>query len=312
MLLPCEDNCLRNVTLDRHARRCGRFDNLPYDIEHALLAIFEQELMLQRNLEHLKHELEARCDYTPHKAFHSVDRHNDGHITICNLGQFLRAHGVYALEAELVQIIRRIDTNGDNRVSFNEFADFVRSQHPVPRPHSPVRCHSPVRHPSPLRCSPHHSPVRCSPVRHHSPVRCSPVRVSPHHSPVRCSPVRHHSPVRCSPVRPHTSPIRHHSPVRHHHSPVRCSPVRHCSPHKPTLHPHEEDALVNGLRDLIAQERELENAKIALTMKPDFNLHDAFVIFDNCRQGCITQADLREGLAAIGVFPTAEEVSLFF
>jgi len=58
--------------------------------------------MLQRQLEHAKHEVESRCDYTPHAAFHSVDRHNDGYITVCNLGTFLRAHGTYALEAELV------------------------------------------------------------------------------------------------------------------------------------------------------------------------------------------------------------------
>lgn len=102
MLLPCEDNCLRNVTLDRHARRCGRFDNLPYDIEHALLCVLEQELLLQRQLECLKHELESRFDYTPHNAFHSVDRHGDGFITIVNLGTFLRAHGAYCLEPELV------------------------------------------------------------------------------------------------------------------------------------------------------------------------------------------------------------------
>lgn len=47
-------------------------------------------------------------------------------------------------------------------------------------------------------------------------------------------------------------------------------------------------------------------------MKPDFNLHDAFVIFDHCRHGAISQADLREGLATIGVFPYADEIDLFF
>ena len=69
---------------------------------------------------------------------------------------------------------------------------------------------------------------------------------------------------------------------------------------------------MNALRDLVAQERELEAAKVALTMKADFNLHDAFVIFDDCRRGSITQADLRDGLAAIGVFPSADEIALFF
>jgi uncharacterized protein (DUF2164 family) len=52
------------------------------------------------------------------------------------------------------------------------------------------------------------------------------------------------------------------------------------SPHKSTLHVQEEDALVNGLRDFISLERELESSKVTLTSKPDFNLHDAFVIFD--------------------------------
>lgn len=69
---------------------------------------------------------------------------------------------------------------------------------------------------------------------------------------------------------------------------------------------------MNGLRDFISLERELESSKIQMTMKPDFNLHDAFVIFDQCRVGAISQADLRDGLAAIGVFPTSDEVELFF
>jgi len=47
-------------------------------------------------------------------------------------------------------------------------------------------------------------------------------------------------------------------------------------------------------------------------LKPDFNLHDAFVIFDNDRDGTISPAELRDGLAAIGVFPTSDEVDLFF
>ena len=47
-------------------------------------------------------------------------------------------------------------------------------------------------------------------------------------------------------------------------------------------------------------------------MKPDFNLHDAFAIFDTNHDGQISTAEVREGLAAIGVFPTHDEVDLFF
>lgn len=46
IVLPCEDNFLRNVTLDRPTFRVGRFDYLPRDIETYLTEIFEKELDL--------------------------------------------------------------------------------------------------------------------------------------------------------------------------------------------------------------------------------------------------------------------------
>ena len=49
-----------------------------------------------------------------------------------------------------------------------------------------------------------------------------------------------------------------------------------------------------------------------MTLKPDFNLHDAFNIFDHHRTGSISRCDLRDGLTAIGVFPTTDEVDLLF
>ena len=164
-----------------------------------------------------------------------------------------------------------MDTDGDANLSYSEFADFITSS-----------CHCPpvvrVEHRpcSPLRSSPLKRPAEpSSPVRevqvYRSPVRCSsPVRVtSPPRYPVSSYPV-YCSPVRCSSVRC---------------SPVRCSPVR-CSPTmKPILHIHEEDQLVNGLRDVVTQERELEASKVNLTLKPDFNLHDAFHIFDVNQDG---------------------------
>jgi Ca2+-binding EF-hand superfamily protein len=48
-----------------------------------------------------------------------------------------------------------------------------------------------------------------------------------------------------------------------------------------------------------------------LSYKSDFNLYDAFNIFDSGRVGNITIHDIREGLNQIGVYPTAEEVELF-
>ena len=118
MLLPCEDNFLRSVTLERHAKRVGRYDFLPLDIERAMLEIFEQELSLQAHLEDLKRDLELRYDYSPIAAYRSIDRYNDGVISVNNLGAFLRTCGHFATELELHQIVRRIDSNGDGCVTY--------------------------------------------------------------------------------------------------------------------------------------------------------------------------------------------------
>ena len=289
MLLPCTDNLLRNITLDRPSFRVGRFDSLPYDIERALLDILEKEIDLQRRLDILKRELEIRYDFSSLAAYRSIDRYNDGRINTFNLGTFLRSAGHYASETELLAIVRRIDTDGDAQLSYSEFAEFVRSTNPpsratleaaerAERAASAERYRRSLlngRNTSPLR--PATSPRAFSATRHSSPLRPS-------------SPYRTSSPARDPP----REPPRYSSPVR-----------------KPILTVRDEDELINGLRDMIRAENEIEREKINLALKADFNLTDAFKIFDVNYCGRITVTELREGLAAIGVFPTSEELDLF-
>jgi len=73
----------------------------------------------------------------------------------------------------------------------------------------------------------------------------------------------------------------------------------------------DEDQLVNGLRDLIRNENDIEAQKTQLAMKSDFNLGDAFKMFDTNHNGAITVHELRSGLNSVGLFPTHEETDLF-
>lgn len=132
-MLPCTDNLLRNITLDRPSFRVGRFDSLPYDIERAILDILEKEVDLMRRLDILKRELEIRYDFSSLAAYRSVDRYNDGRINTFNLGTFLRSCGHYASETELLAIVRRMDTDGDAQLSYSEFSEFIRSTNPPSR-----------------------------------------------------------------------------------------------------------------------------------------------------------------------------------
>ena len=188
MLLPCTDNLLRNITLDRPSHRIGRFDNLPRDIELSLLEIIEKEVDLQRRQDILKRDLEIRYDFSTLSAFRSVDKYNDGRIDSFNLGAFLRSCGHYATETELLAIIRRIDTDGDAKLSYAEFAEFLRTTNPpsrsiVEEAEQAERANSAERYrrkmlssnrgSSPLRAS-NHSPRNAhSQGRHASPLRAT-------------------------------------------------------------------------------------------------------------------------------------------
>ena len=289
MLLPCTDNLLRNITLDRPSYRVGRFDSLPYDIERAILDVLEKEIDLARRLDILKRELEVRYDYSSLAAYRSIDRYNDGRINTLNLGTFLRNCGHYATETELLAIVRRIDTDGDAQLTYSEFAEYIRSSYP----------------PSPTRAALEASQRAASAERYRRTLMESSLRASsplrPQTSPRAYSATRHSSPLRPS------SPYRTSSPARPSPEPRRfASPSR-----KPVLNYRDEDELVSGLRQLIQAENDIEREKIALANRADFNLTDAFKIFDTNYNGRLSVVELREGLAAIGVFPTSEELDLF-
>ena len=78
------------------------------------------------------------------------------------------------------------------------------------------------------------------------------------------------------------------------------------------LHHREEDEFIQCLREFISIEKDLDAQKVNMVLKTDFNLHDVFSIFDENRDGVLSHAEIRNGLAAIGVFPSSEEIDLWF
>lgn len=60
--------------------------------------------------------------------------------------------------------------------------------------------------------------------------------------------------------------------------------------------PIEKGEVAKIFKDSIFLERELESAKIELSLKPDFNLLDLFRILDPTAKGYINASDLLENL----------------
>jgi len=131
MILPCEDNLLRDITLDRPSFRVGRYDLLPGDIEAALSNVIELELNFARRQEILKVDLDTRYDYSTYSSYKTIDRYNDGFIDTFNLAQFFKNNGHFATEREILAVIRRIDTDGDAKLSYTEFSEFLSPASPL-------------------------------------------------------------------------------------------------------------------------------------------------------------------------------------
>ena len=125
MLLSCEDNGLKDRALARPSQRVGRCCRLPCTQERALSEILEGELRLQREIESLKRSLKLGCDYNSSLAYNTIDIHRDNKIDHYNLKVFLNKRCAYPTDGEVTAIIRRIDIDGDQVLSFSEWDQFL-------------------------------------------------------------------------------------------------------------------------------------------------------------------------------------------
>lgn len=114
--------------------RVSRFDTLPLTIEHELTALLMKEISFMRRVEDIKADLARRYDYGTYSSFRTVDRLNEAFINIDNLRTILKFHNYYLTDRELLAIIRRIDTDGDAKISYGEFSDFMKFESLVSKP----------------------------------------------------------------------------------------------------------------------------------------------------------------------------------
>ena len=64
----------------------------------------------------------------------------------------------------------------------------------------------------------------------------------------------------------------------------------------------EENPLFNYLKNLINAEKRIEDSKIELAKREDFNCEDAFRIFDIHNKNCLTNEDMKKGLSILDIY----------
>ena len=291
ILLPCEDQYLRTVSTQRPTYNVGRYDRLVPSLEREVVQLFEREINYHVRLEKIKRELSIRYDWSARAAFETIDSLRDYTLNHRNIQTFLRLNGFVATDSEVIAIIRRLDSDGDNRVMLDEFTEALRPAIPAPVPSYTATSSSAFeetkRPSSPLRRT------ATSPLRAEAPAATLAASSSNLGAGFGAS----HG----SPARSFTASGTGFNPA------ATSSPSRRFSP----MRASDESELVRAFKEQIALENELEDAKNRLALQPDFNLPDAFDLLDRYNLGSLSATDLSDSLAANGVYALSEDVFLF-
>ncbi|OMJ95043.1 hypothetical protein SteCoe_1748 [Stentor coeruleus] len=273
--LPSTNNLLRDLAQQRIPS-----SRITLDIEFLLARLFDKELSFQRRLESLKQDLASRYDFSMISAFSLLDFPSTSFITRDKLYSFLRRNGKLVYDDDIDALLRRMDIDGDERLSYSEFADSLRAQE------SRITSSPPRR-----------SPSRTSPLRYSSPLRRT--GDSPNRN--GSSVYQNETSMRSSFNR--TSPSR--------MSATRMSPTRSSIRSSP-LTVVDESELVSIFFQQINLERDLNGSKKDIALCSDFTLIDAFQMFDINDLGYVNEYDFEDGLISLGLRPSREDIGLLF
>lgn len=157
VLLPCDDMYLRSAATQRPNYPISPTAYLAPSVEKDLTELFEREIKWHTKSESRKHDLMRRYDWTNSTAFNSIDVLRHGQIEHRDVSEFLKKNGHYATESELIAIIRRLDVDADQKITYDEWCDAIRPINP------PAHSSSSLAPPS--SSSSHLSASRSSPLR---------------------------------------------------------------------------------------------------------------------------------------------------
>ena len=230
-------------------------------------------------------------------------------IFIFSLADFGDDLGRPLSDSQIDAIFRRVDNDLDNRISYSELVEALSyPKSDIATPTSPRR----------LAASPRRSRNRsldlgrsyASPLksenldREYQDYLYESRRKSA--SPRRgASPRRSASPKRLQSEEGYKTPLK--SVSKFDDEPI------YTSNKKSPLKSYEEEGLARSFKEMINNAKLLEDTKNELALRFDFNLFDAFRYFDFYGTGAyISSKQFEEGLADLKLYPTRDEVSLFF
>ena len=267
--LPATNPGVRSLALDR---RDGSFTR---EVSLYLTRLTELELSYHRSLRASVLELRSQGDFSVSAAFASASLPRSTHVTRISLRALLDRNRVEWDERTIDAILRRLDTDGDDRLSYTDFSSlFIDLPSLSPLERSSLSLHLPTKSP-PSRAVDRPSEATAKPMDEESDVRLSSKSLRSYTR----SQSRGGS--RSSAGLEEAIGVRFETGGR--------------------VGETQKEALLGMFEERLKFLREAEGRRRELMMDCDFNLEDAYHLFDPSDKGYLTPSSLESGLLSLGV-----------
>ena len=315
-------NCtLRRIVSERSSGCWCSRKVLDYNVETALVNVFEKELELVRSVMELVVDVKKRFDFNVENVFDMIK--GGDNITYESVKGFLKKNEAVFNEDDIRAVIKRLDVNKDKYVDVKEFKAFFMFPEGWGCKCGCCCC-----------CSCKMQNRVCNVVNNNNNNNTITPRNNEHNGGSSNKEVISNLALRMSPQRKY-SPRRTLSPLRYDTSSLS-SLYNTTTQQQPNVSVIMNNNNVNAslnmqtpintyipydkqpnnnlfllyIKDIITYETQIENAKIELSMHNEFNVEDAFRIFELDGRGYITNIDLKYGLSLLGIYTTPNDIKL--
>ncbi len=121
IILPKSDLSLRDTVLCRRNYKGAHLDYLDFKIEDSLAEIFKIELELTEKSNFYIEEITSCKDFNLYETFSCIDSYKTGIIEQNGVILFLSKNGIVPKKEKIDLLLKRLDKDNDNKVSFDDF-----------------------------------------------------------------------------------------------------------------------------------------------------------------------------------------------
>ena len=99
---------------------------LGFTIEKQIALLLKFEIEYHMYLEKVKHNMKRQVDWSNMKAFQTIDNRGEGILNYNNIMNFCRMNSFRASEAEIIAVVRRLDIDADQCITFQEWNEMMQ------------------------------------------------------------------------------------------------------------------------------------------------------------------------------------------